>query len=469
MLEKFDNYQLLSKIATGGMAEIFLAKHVNSPVNSMPIAIKKVLKQYSNNPTLVKMFLAEARIICNISHENIVKIYDFGKFDDQYFIAMEYVFGQNLGSILEKVKEKDERMPIDLTLEIILAVLCGLDHAHNAQDRNGNFLNIVHLDMNPNNILISYEGKIKVVDFGIANANYTKKLKGEAGIQGTYAYLSPEQCRGQAVDRRSDIFSVGIILYEMLTGEPLYKGLDNDMAIMNAILNDEVEPIDEILPDIDPNLAKIVMKALEKDPNRRYASAMDMREDLLQIYNSLEFDPDSEALSAFVKKLFPAHFIKMNKILEQAQTEYLMDELFNNIGELEDVDFDGKGNAEDEFKVEAQVEKKRPVQRSEKKTSSSKIGLIAAIIAGLAVILVALKFLLFDAEVKVDMVAVFSTPDGAQIFVNGDDTGKVTPSSLQLELGKKYIIEFKKGDMIGGLEFTPTAENRQINMQLKPR
>ena len=126
MLERFDNYQLLSKIATGGMAEIFLAKHVNSPVNSMPIAIKKVLKQYSNNPMLVKMFLAEARIICNISHENIVKIYDFGKFDDQYFIAMEYVFGQNLGSIIEKLDERDAMMPLNLTIEIISGVLCGL-------------------------------------------------------------------------------------------------------------------------------------------------------------------------------------------------------------------------------------------------------------------------------------------------------------------------------------------------------
>ena len=465
MLERFDNYQLLSKIATGGMAEIFLAKHVNSPVNSMPIAIKKVLKQYSSNPTLVKMFLAEARIICNISHENIVKIYDFGKFEDQYFIAMEYVFGQNLGAILSKVAERDQIMPLNLTIEIISAVLCGLDHAHNAQDRNGNFLNIVHLDMNPNNILISYEGKIKVVDFGIANANYTKKLKGDAGIQGTYAYLSPEQCGGHAVDRRSDIFSVGIILYEMLTGKPLYKNLDNDMAIMNSILYDEIEPINELMPDIDPNLAKIVMKALEKNPNRRYASAMDMREDLQLVYNSLEFDPNSEMLPAFVKKLFPAHFIKMTKIIEQAQTEYLMDELFNNIGELEDLDLEEKKKTEEAARLKEEAERKR----EKKKAFYSRFGLVSGIVAGLAVIALILKFLFVDPDVEVDMVTVFSSPGGAQIFVDGDDTGKVTPTSLQLEHGKKYIIDFIKDNMIGTLEFTPSSENRQINMQLKPR
>ena len=466
MLERFDNYQLLSKIATGGMAEIFLAKHVNSPVNSMPIAIKKVLKKYSDNPTLVKMFLAEARIICNISHENIVKIYDFGKFEDQYFIAMEYVFGQNLGAVIEKLKERDAQIPLNFAIEIISAVLCGLDHAHNAQDRNGNFLNIVHLDMNPNNILISYEGKIKVVDFGIANANYTKKLKDSSGIQGTYAYLSPEQCSGGDVDRRSDIFSVGIILYEMLTGQPLYKNLDNDMAIVNAILYDEIEPIDERIPDIDPNLAKIVMKALEKNPNRRYATAMDMREDLQLVYNSLEFDPNSEMLPAFMKKLFPAHFIKMTKIIEQAQTEYLMDELFNNIGELEEEDL------EDQKKSEEVVRDKKetPEKKCEKnKALFSKIGLVSAILAGLAVIAVILKFLFIDSAVKVDTVTIFSSPGGAQIFVNGDDTGKVTPATLQLELKKKYIIEFRKDDMIGGLEFVPTSDNLQINMQLKPR
>jgi len=465
MLEKFDNYQLLSKIATGGMAEIFLAKHVNSPVNSMPIAIKKVLKKYSDNPVLVKMFLAEARIICNISHENIVKIYDFGKFDDQYFIAMEYVFGQNLGAILSKVAERDEIMPLNLTIEIISAVLCGLDHAHNAQDRNGTFLNIVHLDMNPNNILISYEGKIKVVDFGIANANYTRKIKNESGIQGTYAYLSPEQCMGKAVDRRSDIFSVGVILYEMLSGQPLYKQLDNDMAIMNAILNDEIEPINELMPEIDPNLARIVMKALEKNPNRRYATAMDMREDLQLIYNSLEFDPNSEMLPSFVKKLFPAHFIKMTKIIEQAQTEYLMDELFNNIGELEDIDLKEKQRVEEEEKQKEEEEKRK----EKNKVFFSRLGLFSGIFAGLLLIFFILKFLFIDPEVEVDMVTVFSSPGGAQIFVNGEDTGKVTPASLQLELNKKYIIEFRKDDMIGGLEFTPTSDNLQINMQLKQR
>ena len=219
------------------------------------------------------------------------------------------------------------------------------------------------------------------------------------------------------------------------------------------------------MPEIDPNLAKIVMKALEKNPNRRYASAMDMREDLLKIYNSLEFDPDSEMLPAFVKKLFPAHFIKMTKIIEQAQTEYLMDELFNNIGELEDLDLQEKTRAREAARQKEEAEKKR----ERKKAFFSKFGLVSGIVAALAVIALIIKFLFVDPDVKVDTVTVFSSPGGAQIFVNGEDTGKITPASLQLELHKKYIIEFRKDDMIGGLEFTPTSDNRQINMQLKQR
>lgn len=461
MLDKFDNYQLLSKIATGGMAEIFLAKHINSPVNSMPIAIKKVLKQFSSNTALIKMFLAEARIICNINHENIVRIYDFGKYEEQYFIAMEYVFGQNLGSILNKLGQKGSKMPLNLTIEVLLGVLSGLDHAHNTKDKNGIFLNVVHLDMNPNNILISYDGKIKVVDFGIANANYTKKAKGSlVSIQGTYGYLSPEQCREGQVDRRSDIFSVGIILYEMLTGQPLFKHLDNDATILNAILNEDIPHIRKVVPDIDPRLADIVMKALEKNQKNRYATALDMREDLLMVYNSLEFDPNTESLQSLLKKMFPSHFIKMTKVIERAQTEYLMDELFKDIGELEELD----------MKEKIRVKQQEQEEQKKREGVLPSSGKIFAVGAAIALILVAvISYLFIKPEVEFESVSVFSQPPEASIYLNGEDTGKQTPATLMLEQGKNYIIEFRKDDLIGGMEFTPTEKNREVNIVLRKR
>ena len=461
MLETFDNYQLLSKIATGGMAEIFLAKHINSPVNSMPIAIKKVLKQYSSNSALIKMFLAEARIICNINHENIVRIYDFGKYEDQYFIAMEYVFGQNLGSVLNKLQQKGQAMPLNLIIEIMLGVLSGLDHAHNTKDKNGIFLNVVHLDMNPNNILISYDGKIKVVDFGIANANYTKKAKGSlVSIQGTFGYLSPEQCREGQVDRRSDLFSAGIIMYEMLTGKPLFKHLDNDASILHAILNEDIPHIKKVVPEIDQRIAEIVMRCLEKDRRERYATAMDVREDLMMVYNSLEFDPNIESLQSFLKKMFPSHYIKMTKVIERAQTEYLMDELFKDIGELEELDMKEKVRIE-----QAQVEERK---KMEGPLPRPKIIFIAG--AFIAVMFMAVMgYFLMKSEVKVESVSVFSQPPEAEIFLNGEDTGKTTPATLMLEIGKNYIIEFRKDNLIGGMEFAPTEKNREVNIVLKER
>ena len=462
MLERYDNYQLVSKIASGGMADIFLAKHVNSPANSMPIAIKKIKKQHSSDPVFIEMFLAEAKNICSLNHENIVKIYDFGKFDDQYFIAMEFVFGQDLGSILKKLAEKGEKMPLSLTLEVMLGVLAGLDHAHNACGMDGEPLNIIHMDMNPNNILISYDGKIKIVDFGISQTHSgSKGAKQSAGIRGTYAYLSPEQCREEQVDRRSDIFSVGIILYEMLTGKPLFKQLESDAAIINAIVNSEITPIEWLLPDIDPRLSAIVSKALAQDPDLRYSTAAEMRDDIMQIYNSLEFDPSKEMLYSYVKKLFPAHFIKITKLIEQAQTEYLMDELFNDIGEFEELDQKQKKKSQEEVEHKENNEKKR------KNTFLVLLG--SGIFIGLLAILALVKFSFIDPDVKTVTVTIFSDPSGAEIYLDGEFTGKMTSTELLLEIGKEYIIEFKKGDLNGGVKFTPTLENRYVNMVLQKR
>jgi len=458
MLESFDNYQLLSKIATGGMAEIFLAKHKNSPVNSMPIAIKKILKQYSSNTQLIKMFLSEARIICNINHENIVKIYDFGKYEDQYFIAMEYVFGQNLGSLHNKLMEKGIKLPDNIILEIAISVLNGLDHAHNTKDKNGIFLNVVHLDMNPNNILLSYEGRIKVVDFGIANANYTRKMKDSLqSIQGTYGYLSPEQCREKSVDRRSDIFSLGVILYELMTNKPLFKHLENDASILNAILNKPIPEIEDVASGIDTRMADIIMRALSKDPDQRYDTAADMKNDLKKVYNSFEFNPDEDTLPMILKKMFPSHYIKMTKVLERAQTEYLMDELFRDIGDLEELDLKEKVRVKKEAEEAKKIKDKKPV--------SAAVILGGSLVFAL-IILSVIAFFTMQPETKMDTVSVFSQPPEAEIFVNGIPTGKTTPGELVLERGKTYIIEFKKDDFIGGMNFVPSENNREVRMKL---
>ena len=246
----------------------------------------------------------------------------------------------------------------------------------------------------------------------------------------------------------------------MLTNRPLFKHLENDAAILNAILNEPIEPINNIVPDIDPALAEIIMKCLEKHPDNRYATAMDVREDLLKIYNGLEFDPNGETIQTLLKKLFPSHFIKMTKVIENAQAEYLMDELFNDLGELEEIDLKEKIRVKEE---QEELEKKRQGPLP----SVMKMSIIGAVAA--AFIIGMIVFFAMTDKVKLEKVSVFSSPSGATIYINGEDTGKITPAELMLENGRKYIIEFKKDDMIGGMGFLPSEENREVNMKLKKR
>ncbi len=459
MLVRFGDYDLLSKIATGGMAEIFLAKHINSPVTSMPIAIKKILERYSGNSAFVKMFLAEARIICNIRHENIVKIYDFGRENGLYYIAMEYVFGQSLGSLVNRYESRGENLPLDIVLDISISVLNGLDHAHNTKDKNGIFLNVVHLDMNPNNILLSYKGDVKVVDFGIAHATYTKLMKTALNsIQGTFGYLSPEQCREESLDRRSDIFSFGIILYEMLSGRPLFKHLENDAVIINKILNEEIPDIREIRPDIPEELVKTVSRALEKDRSKRFPSAGEMMRELVRVRQAVVSGKGSESLTNILKKEFASHYLKMNRILERAQAEYLMDELFKDIEDVEELDLNEKIRVPEE------------TESGEVKAEKSKTPIFAAAAMILMVLFAGgIYYYVTKLMVREERIFIFSTPPGASVIVNEVDMGKKTPAEIVLKTGSSYTIELKKGSFIGGIVFSPTGENNKVNIKLKKR
>ncbi|HOW50824.1 MAG TPA: serine/threonine-protein kinase [bacterium] len=474
MLERFGEYQLIHKIATGGMAEIFLAKHTNSPVTSMPIAIKRILKQFNNNQAFIKMFLAEARIICNITHEHIVKIYDFGKNEETYYIAMEYVFGQSLGQLLNKYDQKAKTLPMENVLEVATAVLSGLEYAHNTRDRNGMFLNVVHLDMNPNNILLSYDGKIKLVDFGIAHATYTKVLKNNLqSVQGTYGYLSPEQCQEKPLDRRSDIFSFAVILYEMLAGKSLFKQMESDAAILNAIVNDEIPDITTINPQVPRELWFILQKALQKNRERRYGSASEMLDDIKRFQNMREFNPQVESLTAVLKREFAAHFIKMNRILEKAQAAYLMDELFKDIGEIEEVDLNEKIRIQQEEIVQhIRKEEEEEDQQERRAERRSWIWSIGGAVAILVLFFAALGVYLFFPFQK-DTVQVFiaTMPPEADIFVDGRDAGARTPVELQLVKGRTYVFEFRKEDKVAELPFVPSENpnDNKIFVKLKTR
>ena len=271
----FGKYRLLRKLAQGGMAEIFLAIQKGIQGFEKVVVVKRVLPDLSASDEFVNMFLDEARIAARLDHTNIVRIYDLGEVNGLYYIAMEYIAGEDLASVLQQCKRKNLRVPIEVAVDAIVGAAEGLAFAHDLEDNEGRPMNLVHRDVSPSNILITYQGVVKVVDFGIARAE-TNVSKTEGGqVKGKIQYLSPEQCRGIRVDRRSDIFALGITLYELLTNQRLFQR-ENPLASIHAILGDPLQPPSSVRPEIPPELDAIVMKALERQVEDRYASANEL-------------------------------------------------------------------------------------------------------------------------------------------------------------------------------------------------
>lgn len=306
--QQFGKYLLLDRIAVGGMAEIFLAKQSGVEGFEKLIAIKRIRPHLSGHDNFVNMFLNEAKLAAQLTHPNIVQIYDLGRIGDAFFIAMEYVSGRDMSRVIPKCRALGIPYPYEYALKIASQVLEALYYAHNKSDAHGNAFGIVHRDVTPENILVGYAGQVKVADFGIAKAsnllegnNRQETRVGE--IKGKLSYMSPEQCMGKNVDHRSDVFSLGVVLYEWLTGFKLFSG-DNDLAIINNIIEGKIYPPSYFKDSIPEVVETIVMKALEKDRKKRYQSAWDMQFDIDTFLASNEFTPSNIHLSNFMKQLF---------------------------------------------------------------------------------------------------------------------------------------------------------------------
>ncbi len=238
---RFGKYQLIEKIATGGMAEVYKAKSYGVAGFEKLLVIKKILPHLSRNKDFVGMFINEAKIAVSLNHANVVQVYDLGVVGQDYYMAMEFIHGQDLMKIIKKGRKTRKFLPIPTGVYIITEVARGLDYAHSLQDPGGRPLNVVHQDISPHNILISYEGDVKVVDFGIARVGEVAEEEGGKMAGGKFAYMAPEQARGGKVDARSDIFSCSIILYELITGQRLYAGKDRQEK-MRMVRNAEIPP-----------------------------------------------------------------------------------------------------------------------------------------------------------------------------------------------------------------------------------
>lgn len=303
MNERFGGYTLLDQIGVGGMAEIFLARHTGVEGFEKEIVIKRIRSHLTGNPAFVNMFLGEAKLAAQLAHPNIVQIYDLGKIGESFFIAMEYVSGRDMSSIIPKCKRTGIPFPIEYILKIASSVSEALYYAHNKTDAFGTPLNIVHRDVSPENIRVAWTGTVKILDFGIAKAASHLHETKAGEIKGKLVYMSPEQVMGKELDHRSDVFALGVVVYECLTGLKLFSG-DNDMAIMNNIIDGKIYPPSYFRDDVPIEVETIVMKALEKDRRRRYQSAFDLQRDIDHFLSNQEFTPSNVHLANFLKQLY---------------------------------------------------------------------------------------------------------------------------------------------------------------------
>ena len=326
---KFGKYLLLDRINVGGMAEVFKAKTFGVAGFERILAIKRILPSLVEDDEFIRMFIDEARIAVQLNHANIVQIYELGKHGEHYYIAMEYLPSRDLRAILDKMRSHGQLMPIPQAAYVISKVCEGLDYAHRRRDPSGQPMNIIHRDVSPQNVLITYEGEIKVIDFGIAKAA-NRASKTQAGVlKGKFGYMSPEQVRGLPIDRRSDIFAVGVLLYEMLTGERLFIG-ESDFSTLERVRNAEVIPPTTFNKKISPELEQIVLKSLAREQEDRYQWASDLAEDLQRFLIEDRSIYSAKRLAAYMKETYASEIgserAKMEEYLQIGVDEIVPEE-----------------------------------------------------------------------------------------------------------------------------------------------
>ncbi len=321
--EEVGNYEILGLIARGGMAEIYKAKKKGVKGFEKIIALKKILSAYGEDDKYIEMFVDEAKIAAELSHPNIVQIYDLGQKDDFYFIAMEYVLGKDLRLILRRLSELHRPFPEEIALHLILKVLAALNYAHSAKGGDGKPLEIVHRDISPPNILVSFDGNIKLTDFGVSKATTKMHQTVSGALKGKLLYMSPEQASSDSdIDYRSDLYSVGIILFELLTGKKLFMD-SSDLLVLKKVQQGEIIRPKDIKKDIEPELEKIILKSLNKDKNMRYKNASDMMKDIeTYLMNSYDRLPGPIHISHFLYAIFKEDIINEKIDIDLKQLPY---------------------------------------------------------------------------------------------------------------------------------------------------
>jgi eukaryotic-like serine/threonine-protein kinase len=318
-------YKVLEKVAAGGMAEVYRAESAGLEGFKKIVAIKRVLPHLSEKKQFIGMFLDEARVSAHLSHSNCVQVFDIGVGDNTYFIVMEYVDGSDLKGVIEYRRKLNQPFPVEEACLICVKICEGLAYAHELTDSKGESLHIVHRDMSPPNVLITRHGEVKIVDFGLAKANSQLERSEPGIIKGKFSYLSPEAAKGGTVDGRTDIFAVGIILWELLAGRRLFMG-ESDLETVRMVQSARVPSIREINRGVSPELERVLMKALTEDPADRYQRARDFGRALNQLLFTMGRSVSSFEIAELVEPIRREREQKRQRQKRQSIIGTLIDE-----------------------------------------------------------------------------------------------------------------------------------------------
>ena len=302
---RLGSYEIVRKLARGGMAELFLARTVGPEGFAKLVVLKKILPNYAENPKFVRLFLDEAKLVAQMEHPHIAHVYDMGKAGNDFFFTMEFVHGQDARTVWRRTAKMQKPFPVANVVQIARSIANALHYAHERTRDDGTLLDIVHRDVSPQNILLSYDGAVKLVDFGVAKAASSTVKTRTGALKGKISYMSPEQARGAAIDRRSDVFSLGIVMWELLVGRRLYKA-ENDLATLQMIINSKPQPPSQVRTDCPRGLDAIILRALSANVSERYQTAEEVQIALDALAREQRYEQSEAALRAMMQELFDA-------------------------------------------------------------------------------------------------------------------------------------------------------------------
>jgi len=483
--ELFGKYLLLEKLAMGGMAEVFLAKSSGVQGIGKFLAMKRILPQYSSNEDFISMFTEEAKICVNLSHSNIAKIYEFGVEQGQFFIVMELIEGKNLRQILSRLgKENRQGFSVDQAVYIAKEVAAGLDNAHRClDDASGKPLNIIHRDMSPQNVMVSFEGEIKVVDFGIAKAESEKEETKAGTLKGKFSYMSPEQASGERIDLRTDVYSLGIVLWELLANKRLFTS-SSELNTLKKIREGKIPLISKINPKVPEELERIVNIALAKDAGNRYQTCAELYKDLNRFLNRFYPDFSSQDFSIFVKSLYADEvlanrkkFVDYSRLSKNynynaPSTERTDQSDFDPLAQTAtstnvNVDFKSlkvdktQTNFKTGFRT-ATSSRVKPIRNKKNDLfSAANLSIMGIFIFAIALITSQLVSFEEDIEYALDQpskasqndavggfdnhnIMIKSQPSGAEVYINGRNTGLLSPARVKVPAEKVFTLGLRK-------------------------